>query len=153
MSQVSPDAVGTQFEAVTVKMERGRLQFFAKAIGQQDPVYVDVAAARAAGHPDLPVPPTFLFSLEFEQPDPLAYLSDLGIDLGSVMHGEERFDYTRLAFAGETLTAKSHVADVYAKRGGSLEFVEIRTTLTRDDGDEIAVLSKVLVIRHAEAST
>jgi hypothetical protein len=29
----------------------GRLRFFAKAIGQTDPVYTDEAAARAAGHP------------------------------------------------------------------------------------------------------
>ncbi len=40
-------------------MERGRLRMFAAAIGETDPIYTDVEAARAAGHPDLPVPPTF----------------------------------------------------------------------------------------------
>jgi MaoC dehydratase-like protein len=29
---------------------------FARTIGQADPVYTDLAAARAAGHRDLPVP-------------------------------------------------------------------------------------------------
>jgi hypothetical protein len=37
---------------------------------------VDVAAARAAGHRDLPVPPTFFFSLTLEGDSPFGYLGD-----------------------------------------------------------------------------
>ncbi|MPY78402.1 MAG: hypothetical protein GEV04_07875, partial [Actinophytocola sp.] len=51
---------------IEADIERGRLRFFAKAIGQKDPIYSDVDAARRAGHPDLPVPPTFFFSMELE---------------------------------------------------------------------------------------
>jgi hypothetical protein len=54
----------------TTQVERGRLRFFAKAISETDPVYTDEAAARAAGHPALPVPPTFFFCLEMDRPDP-----------------------------------------------------------------------------------
>lgn len=59
-----------KFEPGVVTVERGRLALFARVTGQTDPVYTDVAAARAAGHPDLPVPPTFIFGLELEAPDP-----------------------------------------------------------------------------------
>jgi wyosine [tRNA(Phe)-imidazoG37] synthetase (radical SAM superfamily) len=41
----------------TLLVTRSRLRFFAKATGQTDLVYVDVEAAREAGHRDLPVPP------------------------------------------------------------------------------------------------
>ena len=47
----------------TLPVEAGRLRFFAKATGETDPVYIDEAAARDAGHPrpagaaDLPVLP------------------------------------------------------------------------------------------------
>ena len=37
------------FEPVVVTVERGRLALFARVTGQGDPVYTDVAAARAAG--------------------------------------------------------------------------------------------------------
>ena len=42
--------------------------FFAAAIGETDPVYTDLDAARAAGHRDLPVPPTFLFASSWSGP-------------------------------------------------------------------------------------
>ena len=48
------------------RSRRGRLRFFAKAIGETDPVYTDDAAARDAGYPDLPAPPTFLFAAELD---------------------------------------------------------------------------------------
>lgn len=49
--------IGTTLPATTLTVERARLRFFAKAIGETDPVYTDVDAAKAAGHPDIPAPP------------------------------------------------------------------------------------------------
>ncbi len=69
-----------------------QLRFFAKATGQTDPVYIDEAAARDAGHPGLPLPPTFLFSLELTQP-PSAWRQELGIRPDRILHGEQSFDY------------------------------------------------------------
>ena len=48
----------------TVEVEKGRLKFFAKAIGETNPIYTDESAARAAGYRSLPAPPTFIFSLD-----------------------------------------------------------------------------------------
>jgi hypothetical protein len=58
--------IGRELPAATFDIERGRLAFFARAIGETDPVYLDPDAARAAGHPDIPAPPTFLFSGELD---------------------------------------------------------------------------------------
>ena len=65
--------IGHTMPKFSVPVETGRLRFFAKAMGQTDPVYTDEAAAQAAGHPGLPVPPTFFFCLEMESPDPAAW--------------------------------------------------------------------------------
>lgn len=143
-------AVGTSTPPSTVLVERGRLRLFAKATGQDDPVYVDEAAARAAGHPDLPVPPTFLFGLELEMPDPFAWITDLGVDMTQVLHGTQSFAYDAMAYAGDTLTATSTITDVYSKKGGALEFVQRRTAVTRD-GEPVATLDQTIVVRHPEA--
>jgi acyl dehydratase len=143
------EAKAIQFAPVTVEVERGRLRFFAKATGQTDPVYLDVDAARAAGHPDLPVPPTFFFSLSLEATDPFGYVDRLGIDLRSVLHGEQSFTYHQLAYAGDRLTLEERIVDVYTKRGGALEFVVKQTDITRD-GQPVAQTRSVIVIRHPE---
>ena len=139
--------VGTTTAPVDVTVDRGRLRLFALATGQRDPLYTDPAVARAHGHPDLPVPPTYLFGLELEQPEPFAWLTGLGVDLRAVLHGSQGFEYVAMAYAGDTLTAVSTVTDVYSKKGGALEFVERRTDVTRD-GRPVATLQQTTVVRN-----
>ena len=143
-------AKAMSFDPLTVRVERGRLRSFAHATGQCDPVYLDVDAARSAGHPDLPVPPTFFFSLGLESPDPFGYLDRLGVDLRLVLHGEQTFTYHRLAYAGDRLILRDQVTDAYTKRGGTLEFLIRQTDVSRDD-QPIARARSVLVVRHPQA--
>ena len=146
---VSPDAVGRELATITTTIERGRLRFFAEAIGETDPLYTDLGAARAAGFPDLPVPPTFLFGLKLEQTDPFGWIAELGIDMRFVLHGTQRFDYHAMAFAGDELHLGQRISEVYEKRGGALEFITIEAEVTRG-GDAIATLAETLVVRHPE---
>jgi acyl dehydratase len=140
--------IGHQLPAFQVEVEKGRLRFFAKATGQDDPVYTDEAAARAAGHPSLPVPPTFLFCLEMESPNPAALRELLGIDYRRILHGEQGFTFHRLAHAGDTLTFRPQVADIYDKKGGALEFVVRRTTVHNQRDELVAELRCVTVVRN-----
>lgn len=139
---------GIELTSFNVAVERGRLQAFAKATGQDNPVYRDEAAARAAGYPSLPVPPTFLFCLEMERPNPMEVFERLGVDYAHVLHGEQHFVFHRLAFAGETLRFKSRIADLYEKRGGALGFIVWETRVEGSDGAAVADLRSVMVVRH-----
>lgn len=147
MAIVREQALAHVFEPLVVTVERGRLQFFARTIGETDPAYWDVEAARRHGHPDLPVPPTFFFSLEMEMADPFGYLSELGIDLRAVLHAEQEFVYHQMAYAGDTLTLRSRITDVYSKKGGALEFLVRRTELGRD-GTVVAESIATMAVRQ-----
>jgi len=140
--------IGTVVSSHSVDVEAGRLRFFAKATGQRDPRYVDPAAAKDAGYANLPVPPTFLFCLDMEAPNPRATMDLLGIDIGKVLHGEQAFTYHQMAFAGERLHFESRIVDIYAKKGGALEFVVRETRVTRPDGQLVAELRNSLVVRN-----
>ncbi len=149
---VDSAAVGTELPPARMTVDAGRLRFFAKAIGETNPVYVDLDAARRAGHPDLPVPPTFLFGVELERPDAFDWLAALGVDLRHVLHGEQSFVYHSIAHAGDTLIARPHIADVYTKKGGALSFVVKQTAISRDGGRPVAGLTSVIVVRHPEVA-
>lgn len=140
--------IGRLLPAHSVEVEKGRLRFFAKAIGETNPVYTDEAAAQAAGYRSLPVPPTFLFSLEIERPDPFAWFSDLGLDLGKILHGEQSFSYHATACAGDVLSFTSRIADIFEKKGGALEFLVKETRVTSQDGVLVAELKSVIVQRN-----
>ncbi|ALC18709.1 MaoC family dehydratase N-terminal domain-containing protein [Streptomyces pristinaespiralis] len=148
---IDPEVIGRVLPSHSAEAEPGRLRFFAQAIGETDPVYTDVEAAKAAGHHGLPVPPTFLFCLLAEKPDPLALLDELGIDVRRILHGEQGFTYHAMAYAGDTLTFTSTVTDAYSKKGGVLDFLVQRTDVTRN-GELIAELHNSLVVRNPEAA-
>lgn len=148
---IDRSVIGTVLPETTLLVDRSRLRLFAKATGTTDPVYTDIGAARAAGHPDLPVPPTFLCALHNEQPDPLSWIADLGVDLARVLHGEQSFEYRSMAYAGQYLTARSRITDVYRKKGGALEFLTRATTVTGPGDRIVAELTDIAVIRHGES--
>jgi acyl dehydratase len=140
--------IGHEYPASTLAIERGRLQFFAKATGETRPFYTDVAAARAAGLPDIPAPPTFLFAVELDSRMLDRLLADLQIPIARLLHGEQSFTYHRSAYAGDTVTVSSTVSDIYEKKDGALEFV-VKTSRVVNQRDElVAELRSVLVCRN-----
>ncbi|MCP1419597.1 MULTISPECIES: MaoC family dehydratase N-terminal domain-containing protein [Pseudomonas] len=140
--------IGKQLPTFLVTAEAGQLRFFAKATGETNPVYFDEQAARDAGHPALPLPPTFLFSLEFQIPSN-AWRDELGIVTARILHGEESFRYHRMAYAGDTLRFDVRIADIYDKKAGALEFVVRETRVTNQHGEHVADLRSVLVQRNS----
>ncbi|MFI7195495.1 MaoC family dehydratase N-terminal domain-containing protein [Nocardia nova] len=132
---------------VIADIERGRIKQFAIAIGEQNPIYRDRDAAIAAGHPDVLAPPTFLFGLELENSPVFDDLAAHGVDLGTVLHGEQRFRYLADVHAGDRVQFDSAYIDAYCKAGGALDFLVRRTTVTRD-GAVVAELESVSVIKN-----
>jgi len=124
------------------------LRFFAKATGETNPVYLDEVAAKAAGHPSLPVPPTFLFSAELLAQADSFWIEEINVPLEKVLHAEQSFELDRVVHAGETLTIGSSISDVYDKKGGLLEFVTRDVTYRDASGQRCALLKSVLVVRH-----
>lgn len=143
-------ALTLEFPAFDVQVERGRLRAFARAIGETDPVYTDVDVARRAGHPDLPVPPTFLFSLYLEGSDPWSFVTEMGADFRGLLHGEQSFTYHRLAHAGDTVTVRPRIVEAFQKNA-RMDFVRHHVDYLA--GDElIGESDSLLVIREVAAA-
>jgi acyl dehydratase len=140
--------IGHELPVSVLPIERTRLRFFAKATGETDPVYTDEAAARAAGYPDLPAPPTFLFAAELDSGASERMVQDLGIPLAKLLHGEQGFTYHKPVCVGDTVTVRSRIEDIYDKRDGALEFV-VKTSRATNQRDElVAEMRTVIVCRN-----
>jgi acyl dehydratase len=81
---------GTPYEVSRVKIME-----FAEAIGDPNPVYRDLAAARLAGYCDVIAPPTF--AVVGALPASIAAAREVFAGAGSpiIVHVEQRFDYAR----------------------------------------------------------
>lgn len=140
--------IGKTFPSHTVEVEKGRLRFFAKAIGETNPVYFDEASAQTAGYPSLLVPLTFLFSLDLERPNPFQWLSELNLSLGRILHGSQSFYYHTPSYAGDVLTFSTQLTDIYDKKNGTLDFIVTKTVVSNQAGVHIADLNNVIVQRN-----
>jgi acyl dehydratase len=141
--------IGRTWPPFETLVEAGRLRTYAKAIGEIDPIHVDETAAKAAGYRDIVAPPTFAFCLGFDEPDQMRYLADLAIPIDRMLHGEQRIVHHDVICAGDRLRCVRRVGDIYAKRGGALEFVIFETDVRRaDTSAPVAELAAVLVVRN-----
>jgi acyl dehydratase len=145
---IAPHWIGHRIGATQFTVERGRLRFFAKAIGETDPVYTDLEAARAAGYADLPAPPTFLFSAELDSGSTFSMLEMLGIDIGKILHGEQSFSYRGNVVAGDSVTVQSTITDIYERKDGALQFVVKQSDVVNQRAETVARMRSVIVVRR-----
>lgn len=138
--------IGRTTPPQTIDVEKGRLKFFAKAIGETDPVYTDEEAAEAAGYSALPAPPTFAFCLEMETNSLWDNIAAMGVPVGKILHGSQTFKYLAPILAGDKITFVTKVSDIYDKKGGKMEFIIEDTTATNQDGTPVAELQRVIVV-------
>lgn len=140
--------VGKEYASFTVEIEKGRIRFFARSIGETNPVYFDESQARAAGFRSIPVPPTFPFTISMDANQSFMVLDDLGVDKTRSMHGEQSFTYHAEICAGDVITGRQKVVDMYDKKGGALVFVVTETRLENQNREHVCDLRTIIVVRN-----
>ena len=111
---LNPEFVGKQYpDTAPYLIGREKVREFATAIGEQSPVFHDLAEAVRMGYSDLPAPPTFAFVLTHKAMAAAMFDPDLGLDYSRVVHGEQAFEYRRPLVAGDevVVTATSTLGD------------------------------------------
>jgi len=76
----------------------------------------------------------------------------MGVPLQNILHGEQRFDYHAPIHAGDRLSFRSRIADIYARKGGALEFIVKQTRVENQDAVLVAELRAVVVVRNPSGS-
>ncbi|HET6911036.1 MAG TPA: MaoC family dehydratase N-terminal domain-containing protein [Mycobacteriales bacterium] len=145
------DFIGRDYPAdETYEVSRELIRRFAEAVGDTNPAYVDVEAAKALGHPDVIAPPTFLTVLGFRYAGtgPMVDPS-LGLDYSLVVHGEQRFVHHRPARAGDVLSVVSTIVDI--RDAGRNELMTTKTSVSASGGEPVADLYSTIVSRGTAA--
>ena len=146
---VNPNLVGRIFPPTEPYLVgREKIREFARAVFTTNPLSTDVAAARAAGYSDLVAPPTFAVVVQEITLRQLLSEPDAGIDFSRVVHGDQRFTFTRPIVAGDELTATLSVASIKTLGGHSM--VTAESSIVGADGDHIVTATSPLVVRGDE---
>jgi acyl dehydratase len=146
---VNPEYAGRVFPATEpYEVSRVKIADFADAIGDANPLYRDRDAAQAAGYPDVIAPPTFPIVVAMAASRAAVADPGLGLNYAMVVHGEQRFTYSRPLRAGDVVTAQSTISGI--RNVGSLSMVTTETVIQTVDGEHVCTGYGTLVERGAE---
>jgi acyl dehydratase len=149
--QLDKKLVGHTFPPFTTTVEAGKIKLFCKAIGEDDPIYSDEVAAKAAGYRGITAPLTFLRALQADDPNKGGLLKLLDVDIGLILHGEQHFEYFAPVIVGDTVMCQEKVVDIYDKKGGALWFV-VQEMEMKDQTDRLVAKGRsVTVVRNPDA--
>lgn len=143
---VNPDIQGKEFPPTAPYLVgREKVREFARAVFATNPINHDPEAARAAGHADVVAPPTFPVVVQEATLAQLLADETAGIDFSRVVHGEQRFSYTRPIVAGDELTATLTVTSVKSLGGNSM--VTASSDIVDAGGAHVVTAISTLVVR------
>jgi acyl dehydratase len=126
-------------------VSREKVAEFANAIGDPNPAYVSVTAARELGHPDVVAPPTFAVVVTSRAQAQVMFDPALGLDYTKVVHGEQSFAYERPVVAGDRLVAVAAVDAIRSVAGNDL--LTLRVEVSTDDGELVLTARSTVVAR------
>lgn len=143
---VNPELEGlTLPPTVPYSVGREKVREFARAVFATHPVHFDPDAARAAGYADVVAPATFPIVVQQLTLDQLLAEPGTGIDFSRVVHGEQRFSYTRPIVAGDELSGVLTVTGVKTLGGNSM--VTAETVITDAAAAHVVTAVSTLVVR------
>lgn len=146
---MNPAIEGRQFpKTEPYLVGREKVREFASAVLSTSPLNFDPAAARAAGFADVVAPPTFAVVIQERSLAQLLAEPDADIDFSRVVHGDQRFSYTRPIVAGDELTGQLTVSSVKSLGGHSM--VTADTVITDSSGAHVVTAISTLVVRGDE---
>ena len=127
---------------------REKIREFAAAIGDDHPAYVDPDAARALGHADVIAPPTFPIVFTMPANRPAVLDPDVGIDYARVVHGAQRFVYSRPIRSGDRLTSTATIEGARSIAGSDI--LTMRVDTTDAAGEHVVSAYATLVARATD---
>jgi acyl dehydratase len=132
-------------DTVPYLVGREKVREFARAVGSSDPLSLDPDAAAAAGYSDVVAPPTFAVVVQDLTLAQLLADESAGVDFSRVVHGDQRFRFSRPIVAGDLLTATMTVTEVKTLGGNAMVTAE---SVMRDGGGaHVVTATSTLVVR------
>lgn len=141
--------IGNEYPSFEYEVEKGKVREFAKAIGDNNPVYHDEEAAREKGYEGLVVPPTFGTVCYTASGLIFTILEDLEVDLIKILQGGQEYEYFKPIHAGSVLTGTTKIADIFEKSGktGTMQFLIIETTYVDQFNQKMLTERLTIIVR------
>jgi acyl dehydratase len=146
---VNTEAIGKTYPAVDYAVGREKVREYASAVGETNPLYFDLDAARAAGYADVVAPPMFAVVYAGRAITPALFDPEVGIDFAHMLHAGQEFEWGAPVVAGDEITTTTTVAEI-GERAGMASYV-FRTDSLNERGETVCTGIWSQLVRGSES--
>jgi acyl dehydratase len=130
------EAIGKSYPPFEYEVGKEKVGEYARAVGEDNPVYFDRAAAKEAGFRDVPAPPMFAVVYSWGSVAMAAVDPELEMNLAMLVHGGQEFVWGEPVCSGDVISTVTSVKDISEK--GGMGFYVFESVSTNQDGQEVA---------------
>ncbi len=148
MIKLEPEMLNREVPLGEFTVTADDIREFAEAVGDLNPLYLNVEAARREGYPTVIAPPTFCMHIRGQR-----LLPEVEVEPGfTTLHAGQEFEYYDEIYAGQTYSAFGKLVEVYEKTGRSGPLgVIVREMAVKDTtGKTVVVLRERQMVRSPE---
>jgi len=142
---LSTEAVGKRYDPLVYAVGREKIREYALAVGETEPLHLDVAAARRAGYADVVAPPMFAVVYSGPAMGPALFDPEVGLDFSLMVHGGQEFKWGPLVVAGDEISTTVSVVSIEERAGKGFYVFECASI--NQDGDTVAVGTWTNIVR------
>ena len=142
---VNTNAIGKTYAPLTYAVGREKIREYAFAVGETNPVHLEVEAARALGYSDVVAPPMFAAVYISPAIGPPLFDPEVGINFALMVHGGQEFKWGPLVVAGDEIETTVTVKDISERSGTG--FYVFESVSTNQDGDTVCVGTWTNIVR------
>jgi acyl dehydratase len=132
---VDTQAVGKTFPPTVYAVGREKIREYAHAVGETNPLHLDLDAARDAGHADLVAPPMFAVVYGLPAVAPALFDPEVGVNFAMLVHGAQEFDWGPLVVAGDEISTSVSVKAIDQR--GELGFYVFESVSENQRGQQV----------------
>jgi acyl dehydratase len=132
---VNQAAIGKRFQPFEYEVGKEKIAEYARAVGEDNPVYFDREKATEAGFRDVPAPPMFAVVYSSGAVAPAIFDPDVGINFAMMVHGGQEFVWGEPVVAGDVISTEASVKDISEK--GGMGFYVFESVSRNQDGQEV----------------
>ena len=145
--RLNTDAIGKTYPPSTYAVGREKIREYAAAVGETNPLYFDVDAAREGGYADVVAPPMFAVVYGARAVGPALFDPEVGINFSMMVHAGQEFVWGPVVVAGDEITTTASVKDI-SDRGGTALYV-FETVSENQRGETVCTGTWTQLVRGA----
>jgi acyl dehydratase len=137
--------VGKTYPPTLYAVGREKIKEYARAVGETNPLHLDVGAARAAGYRDVVAPPMFAVVYSAPSVTPALFDPEVGINFAMMVHGGQEFVWGPLVVAGDEITTTVSVKSIEERAGNG--FFVFESQSVNQDGETVCTGTWTNIVR------